>query len=148
MVTMIVDEQRTKVQREPRRELRKRPTWMTVDDGVTKIECFVLDVSPGGAKVMTDAALDVRDGFQLALVPGAHDAPVVRSGLAPGQDLRRKIRALRSPSSAGDGSGQWLTCCDPAYVSRPAPPHVIPTCHIIRRCTRSRISLIVIGLEL
>ena len=66
---MIVDEQRTKVQREPRRELRKRPTWMTVDDGVTKIECFVLDVSPGGAKVMTDATLDVRDGFQLALVP-------------------------------------------------------------------------------
>ncbi len=66
---MIVDEQRTKVQREPRRELRKRPTWMTVDDGVTKIECIVLDVSPGGAKVVTDAALDVRDSFELALVP-------------------------------------------------------------------------------
>ncbi len=60
---MIVDEQRTKVQREPRRELRKKPTWMTVDDGATKIECFILDVSPGGAKVVTDAALDVRDGF-------------------------------------------------------------------------------------
>jgi hypothetical protein len=69
MATMIVDDQRTKVQREPRRELRKRPTWMTVDDGATKIECFVLDVSPGGAKVMTDTALDVRDSFELALVP-------------------------------------------------------------------------------
>jgi PilZ domain len=56
MATMIVDDQRTKVQREPRRELRKRPTWMTVD-------------SPGGAKVVTDAALDVRDSFDLALVP-------------------------------------------------------------------------------
>ena len=66
---MIVDEQRKKVQREPRRELRKRPTWMTVDDGVTKIECFVLDVSPGGAKIATDVPLDVRDSFQLALVP-------------------------------------------------------------------------------
>ena len=63
---MIVDEQRTKVQREPRRELRKRPTWLTVDDGVTKIECFVLDVSPGGAKIATDIALDVRDSFELA----------------------------------------------------------------------------------
>lgn len=66
---MIVDDQRTKVQREPRRELRKRPTWMTVDGGVTKIECFILDVSPGGAKVVTDTALDVRDIFDLALVP-------------------------------------------------------------------------------
>jgi len=43
---------------------------MTVDDGATRSECFVLDVSPGGAKVMTDVALDVRDSFQLALVPG------------------------------------------------------------------------------
>ena len=57
------------MQREPRRELRKRPTWMTVDDGVTKIECFVLDVSPGGAKIATDMPLDVRDSFELALVP-------------------------------------------------------------------------------
>jgi hypothetical protein len=42
---------------------------MTVDDGVTKIECVVLDVSPGGAKIATDVALDVRDSFELALVP-------------------------------------------------------------------------------
>jgi hypothetical protein len=51
MATMIVDDQRTKVQREPRRELRKTAD---LDDGrqrVTKIECFVLDVSPGGAKI-------------------------------------------------------------------------------------------------
>ncbi|OCK61361.1 PilZ domain-containing protein [Bradyrhizobium sp. LMTR 3] len=66
---MIVDEQRTKVQREPRRQLRKRPTWMTTDNGTTRIECFVLDVSPGGAKIVTDVAFDVRDSFQLALVP-------------------------------------------------------------------------------
>ena len=50
-------------------ELRKRPTWMTIDNGMTKIECFVLDVSPGGAKIATDTALDVRDSFELALVP-------------------------------------------------------------------------------
>ena len=67
---MIVDEQRTKVQREPRRQLRKqRSTWMTIDNGMTKIECVVLDVSPGGAKIVTDAAFDVRDSFELALVP-------------------------------------------------------------------------------
>jgi hypothetical protein len=69
MGTMIVDEQRAKVQREPRRQLRKRPTWITIDDGMTKIECIVLDVSPGGAKIVTDAAFDVRDSFELALVP-------------------------------------------------------------------------------
>jgi hypothetical protein len=69
MVIMSVDEARTKVQREPRRQLHKRPTWMTLDDGMTKIECFLLDVSPGGAKIVTDAAIDVRDSFLLALVP-------------------------------------------------------------------------------
>jgi hypothetical protein len=68
MVFMIVDKPRAKVQREPRRHLNKRPTWMTVD-GMTKSECFVLDVSPGGAKIMTDAEIDVSDRFGLALVP-------------------------------------------------------------------------------
>ena len=66
---MIVDEPRAKVQREPRRQMRKRTTWMTIDNGLTRIECIVLDVSPGGAKIATDAALDIRDSFELALVP-------------------------------------------------------------------------------
>jgi len=66
---MIVDEQRAKVQREPRRQLRQQPAWLSVDDGITKLECFVLDVSPGGAKIVTDSALDVGDRFGLALVP-------------------------------------------------------------------------------
>lgn len=66
---MMIDKPRTKVQREPRRQLRKQPTWFTVDDGMTRRECFVLDVSPGGAKIMTDEAIDVRDKFGLALVP-------------------------------------------------------------------------------
>jgi hypothetical protein len=65
---MIVDKPRAKVQREPRRDLHKRSTWFTVD-GTTKNDCLVLDVSPSGAKLMTDAELDVRDKFALALVP-------------------------------------------------------------------------------
>jgi hypothetical protein len=69
MVFMTVDRPRAKVQREPRRQLHKQPAWMTVDNGMTKRECFVLDVSPSGAKIMTDAAIDVRDRFGLALVP-------------------------------------------------------------------------------
>jgi hypothetical protein len=68
MVIMIVDKPRPKVQREPRRQTHKRPTWITVD-GMTKNECLVLDVSPGGAKIMTDAEIEVRDRFGLALVP-------------------------------------------------------------------------------
>jgi hypothetical protein len=67
-VIMMVDELRAKVQREPRR-LHKQPAWISVDDGITKLECVVLDVSPGGARIVTDAALDVRDRFGLALVP-------------------------------------------------------------------------------
>jgi hypothetical protein len=69
MVIMIIDKPRAKVQREPRRQLRKQPAWITVDNEMTKHECFVLDVSPGGAKIMTDAAIDVSDRFGLALVP-------------------------------------------------------------------------------
>ena len=65
---MIVDKPRAKVPREPRRQLNRRPTWMTVD-GTTKSECYVLDVSPGGARIATDDVMDVRDNFELALIP-------------------------------------------------------------------------------
>ena len=41
---------------------------MTIDDGVTRHECIVLDVSPGGARIVTDIAIDVRDKFGLAQV--------------------------------------------------------------------------------
>jgi hypothetical protein len=69
MVIMALDELRTKTQREPRRQMNKRPAWFTRDDGVTRIECYVLDVSPGGAKIMTDAEIEVGDRIRLALVP-------------------------------------------------------------------------------
>jgi hypothetical protein len=65
---MIVDAPRAKVVREPRRQLHKHEAWMTVDDGATKHACTVLDVSPGGARIVTDIAIDVRDKFGLALV--------------------------------------------------------------------------------
>jgi hypothetical protein len=39
---------------------------MTV--GSKQCECTVLDVSPGGAKIMTDASIDVSDRFGLAMV--------------------------------------------------------------------------------
>ncbi|MBR1251850.1 PilZ domain-containing protein [Bradyrhizobium sp. AUGA SZCCT0169] len=65
---MTMDALKPKVVREPRRQLHKQPAWMTVDDGRTNRECFVLDVSPGGARIVTDVAIDVRDKFGLALV--------------------------------------------------------------------------------
>ena len=69
MVIMTIDKPRTKIQREPRRLMNRRPAWFTLDDGMTRNECFVLDVSPGGAKIITDAAIDVSDTFGLTLVP-------------------------------------------------------------------------------
>jgi hypothetical protein len=69
MVIMIIDKPRPKVQREPRRQANQQPAWITVDGGLTKLECIVLDVSPGGAKIMTDAEIEVRDRIGLALVP-------------------------------------------------------------------------------
>ena len=56
---MTVDKPRAKVPREPRRDMHKQMGWITVDNGTTRRECVVLDVSPGGAKVVTDAAIDV-----------------------------------------------------------------------------------------
>lgn len=66
---MTVEEPKVRIPREPRRQLRKQPAWITVEHEMTKLECFVLDISPGGARIVTDAAIDVRDQFGLALVP-------------------------------------------------------------------------------
>ena len=59
MAIMTFDKPRAKVQREPRRQANKQPAWITVDDGMTKLECFVLDVAPGGAKIMTEAEIEI-----------------------------------------------------------------------------------------
>jgi hypothetical protein len=66
---MNLEGRRTKQQREPRRQLDKRPAWIAVDEQMTEIECFVIDVSPGGAKIVTDAEIDVSGRFLLTLVP-------------------------------------------------------------------------------
>jgi hypothetical protein len=66
---MTADSPRTKIQREPRRQLNKHPAWISIDEEVTRIDCLVLDVAPGGARIVTDAAIDVKDRFTLALVP-------------------------------------------------------------------------------
>jgi PilZ domain len=65
---MTVDKPRAKVPREPRRDMHKQTGWITVHNGTTRRECVVLDVSPGGAKVVTDAAIDVGEMFGLQLV--------------------------------------------------------------------------------
>ena len=61
-------QERKKVQREPRRQLNGRPARMTVD-GTDEFDCSVIDVSPGGAKIVTEAEIDVGDRFAIALVP-------------------------------------------------------------------------------
>ncbi len=69
---MIAGESKTRVQRELRRQVHKRLAWFTLDDGITMRECHVLDLSSGGARIATDDAMDVRDRFELTLVPGHH----------------------------------------------------------------------------
>ena len=69
---MTVVEPKAKVQRELRRQLQKRLAWITVDNGLTRRECHVLDLSSGGARIATDDAMDVRDRFELTLVPEHH----------------------------------------------------------------------------
>ena len=64
-----MDNPRVKVPREPRRQLHKHAAWLMIADETTRCDCTVLDVSPGGARIKTDAAIDIRDRFVLALVP-------------------------------------------------------------------------------
>ncbi|MBR0797762.1 PilZ domain-containing protein [Bradyrhizobium jicamae] len=59
---------RIKVSREPRRQLNNRPAWITVDDGLTERECAVVDVSPGGAKIVTEVEFSVKDRLALTLL--------------------------------------------------------------------------------
>ena len=70
LALMNVVEPRMRKQRAPRRLLHKRLAWITLDCGMTKRECHVLDVSSGGARIASDDAMDVRDRFELTLVPG------------------------------------------------------------------------------
>ena len=60
-------QERKRVQREPRRQLNGRAARMTVD-GVEELDCSVLDVGPGGAKIIADAEIDVGDRFAIELV--------------------------------------------------------------------------------
>jgi len=66
---MSVEQARAKVHRELRRHLSRHTGWITMDNGTTQRDCSVLDVSPGGAKVVTDIGIDVGDRFGLILVP-------------------------------------------------------------------------------
>jgi PilZ domain len=64
-------QERPKVQREPRRQMKGRTAWLTLDDD-TRRQCSVIDVAPGGARIATDAEIEVGDRFAIALV-ATHD---------------------------------------------------------------------------
>jgi len=65
-------QERPKVQREPRRQMNGRTASLVLDDGTTRHDCRVHDVAPGGARITTDANIDVGERFSLALV-ASHD---------------------------------------------------------------------------
>ncbi len=66
---MSVEQAKSKVQRELRRHLSRHTGWISADNGATNRDCTVLDVSPGGARVVTDMGIDIGDKFGLTLVP-------------------------------------------------------------------------------
>jgi PilZ domain len=63
---------RPKVLREPRRQMNGRTARIVIDRGTRELECSVLDVAPGGARIIADADMEVGDHFALALV-ATHD---------------------------------------------------------------------------
>jgi len=50
VILTTVVEGRVKIEHEPRPQFHKRLTWISADNGVTKRECHVLDVSSGGGR--------------------------------------------------------------------------------------------------
>jgi len=66
---MSVEQAKGKVHRELRRHLNRHTGWISVDNGATNRDCAVLDVSPGGAKIVTDIEIDIGDRVGLTLVP-------------------------------------------------------------------------------
>ena len=66
---MSVEQAKGKVARELRRYLSRHTGWISTDNGATRRDCTVLDVSPGGARVVTDLGIDIGDKFGLTLVP-------------------------------------------------------------------------------
>ena len=60
--------ERVKVQREPRRQINGRSALLALGDETTELECSVLDVAPGGARIVTEAEMDVGDHFTIVLV--------------------------------------------------------------------------------
>ena len=65
-------QERPKVQREPLRQMHGRTASLVRDDDAARYECRVHDVAPGGARIATDANMDVGERFSLALV-ASHD---------------------------------------------------------------------------
>ena len=61
-------QERVKVQREPRRQMNGRPARLMLGGEAAELDCSVLDVAPGGARIVTDAEMEVGDRFALALV--------------------------------------------------------------------------------
>jgi len=66
---MSVEQAKGKVHRELRRHLSRHTGWISTDNDATRSDCTVLDVSPGGARVVTDLGIDIGDKFGLTLVP-------------------------------------------------------------------------------
>ena len=54
------------IKRTPRRR-RHHTAWVTLKDGVTRLECRVVDVSETGAQIICDEAEALSDRFVLAL---------------------------------------------------------------------------------
>ena len=59
---MSVEQAKGKVARELRRHLSRHTGWISTDNGATRSDCTVLDVSPGGARVVTDLGIDPSTG--------------------------------------------------------------------------------------
>ena len=56
---------RKPVKRKPRRR-RSHEAWITLQDGHTRVECRVVDVSQDGAQIICSRADDLHDRFELA----------------------------------------------------------------------------------
>ncbi|QWG16185.1 PilZ domain-containing protein [Bradyrhizobium sediminis] len=67
---MLKDRSRLQQERQQIRRRRRQSAWITFDGEATDRECWVADVSQGGAKI-TGVAAEVGSQFDITLVPHA-----------------------------------------------------------------------------
>ena len=85
--------------------MRKQPAWITVDNGVTKRKCFVIDTD--GQPVMRDIVVGMSNEQVAEIQPWDDEK---QTGLKEGEKVVENPRPLPSLRSSADRNTAFVAC--------------------------------------